>query len=87
MCKISGIRPDNNATWIWKFQILEDFWWASTISNVEYEKKVYSLNSIQNLFWSDHSWQNKSSLNTKIPVFRLLTYKGWVKNFAKSGLR
>ena len=29
MCKISGIRPDNKATWIWKFLILEDFWWAS----------------------------------------------------------
>ena len=40
MCKISGVRPDNNATWIWKFQILEDFWWASAISMLDIDYSV-----------------------------------------------
>ena len=35
MCKISGIKLDNNATRIWKFQILEDFILASAIQLTE----------------------------------------------------
>ena len=48
MCKISGIQPDNNATWILKFQILEDFWWASAIDLNNFgEKQFYGIQTLK----------------------------------------
>ena len=61
MCKISGIQPDNNATWIWKFQILEDFWWASAIGSRDAVVQISLLrgrcNQGQSSSKIDHRWR------------------------------